>query len=116
MKIKWTEKILGVIERTAVNFEAIFKEKGWYWSVDDVTPTKDEIIADIKEKIELCIEFLENHLDENTFIRIHRSYIINADYILHLEQKGKESYRLILKNNKELPVSKTGLAKLKNTL
>ena len=42
--------------------------------------------------------------------------LINVDFIQHLEQTGKESYQIILKNSKQLPVSKTGLAKLRNTL
>jgi two-component system LytT family response regulator len=85
----------------------------WIEAQDDYVMINSEQGRFLKKK---TMRYFENHLNENSFIRIHRSYIINADYILHLEQKGKESYRLILKNNKELPVSKTGLAKLKNTL
>jgi len=62
------------------------------------------------------MKYFENHLNENSFIRIHRSYIINVDFIQHLEQSGKDSYQIILKNGKQLPVSRTGLTKLKTTL
>lgn len=62
------------------------------------------------------MKFFEDHLDENMFIRIHRSYIINIDSIKHLELHEKDSYRIILKNEKFLPVSKTGLTKLKSIL
>ncbi|MCH7964569.1 MAG: LytTR family transcriptional regulator DNA-binding domain-containing protein [Bacteroidetes bacterium] len=85
----------------------------WIEAQDDYVMINSEQGRFIKKK---TMRYFENHLNENMFIRIHRSYIINADYIQHLEQKGKESYRLILKNGKELPVSKTGLTKLKNTL
>ncbi len=85
----------------------------WIEAQDDYVMINSEQGRFLKKK---TMKYFENHLDENMFIRIHRSYIINADYIQHLEQKGKESYQLILKNGKELPVSKTGLSKLKNTL
>ena len=85
----------------------------WIEAQDDYVMINSEKGRFIKKK---TMRYFENHLNENMFIRIHRSYIINADYIQHLEQKGKETYRLILKNGKELPVSKTGLTKLKNTL
>ena len=85
----------------------------WIEAQDDYVMINSEKGRFLKKK---TMRYFENHLNENMFIRIHRSYIINADYIQHLEQKGKESYRLILKNGRELPVSKTGLTKLKNTL
>lgn len=85
----------------------------WIEAQDDYVMINSEQGRFLKKK---TMKYFENHLNENMFIRIHRSYIINADYIQHLEQKGKESYQLILKNGKELPVSKTGLTKLKNTL
>jgi len=85
----------------------------WIEAQDDYVMINCEQGRFLKKK---TMKFFENHLDENLFIRIHRSYIINADFIQHLEQKGKESYQLILKNGKELPVSKTGLSKLKSTL
>ena len=85
----------------------------WIEAQDDYVMINSEQGRFLEKK---TMKFFENHLDENMFIRIHRSYIINADFIRHLEQKGKESYQLILKNGRELPVSKTGLSKLKSTL
>lgn len=85
----------------------------WIEAQDDYVMINSDQGRFLKKK---TMKYFENHLNENMFIRIHRSYIINADYIQHLEQKGKESYQLILKNGKELPVSKTGLSKLKSTL
>jgi two-component system, LytTR family, response regulator len=85
----------------------------WIEAQDDYVMINSEQGRFLKKK---TMKYFENHLNENMFIRIHRSYIINADYIQHLEQKGKESYQLILKNGKEFPVSKSGLSKLKSTL
>ena len=85
----------------------------WIEAQDDYVMINSDIGRFLKQK---TMKYFENHLDENAFIRIHRSYIINVDFIQHLEQTGKESYQIILKNGKQLPVSKTGLNKLKNTL
>ncbi len=85
----------------------------WIEAQDDYVMINSDLGRFLKQK---TMKYFENHLDENAFIRIHRSFIINVDFIQHLEQTGKESYQIILKNGKQLPVSKTGLNKLKNTL
>lgn len=85
----------------------------WIEAQDDYVMINCDQGRFLKQK---TMKYFESHLNENMFIRIHRSYIINTEFIQHLEQTGKESYRIILKNGKQLPVSKTGLAKLKNTL
>ena len=60
----------------------------WIEAQDDYVMINSEKGRFLKKK---TMRYFENHLNENMFIRIHRSYIINADYIQHLEQKGKES-------------------------
>lgn len=85
----------------------------WIEAQDDYVLINSEKGRFLKQK---TMKYFENHLNENQFVRIHRSYIINLEFIQHLEQTETESYRLVLKNGKELPVSKTGLSKLKNTL
>ena len=62
------------------------------------------------------MKFFEDHLDPNTFIRIHRSSIININSIKQMELYDKDSYRVIMKDETMLPVSKTGLQKLKGIL
>lgn len=62
------------------------------------------------------MKYFEDHLDETQFVRIHRSHIINLSYLQHLEQQETDSYKIILKNGQELPVSRSGLARLKATL
>jgi two-component system, LytTR family, response regulator len=60
------------------------------------------------------MKYLEQHLDPDNFIRIHRSYIAAINEIDKIEQLGKESYLVKLKNiTKPLPVSKTGYENLK---
>jgi len=110
-RIEFLERVV-IKEGTKISILPVESIK-WIEAQDDYVMINSEKGRFLKKK---TMRYFENHLNENMFIRIHRSYIINADYIQHLEQKGKESYRLILKNGRELPVSKTGLTKLKNTL
>jgi len=62
------------------------------------------------------MKFFEDHLDPNNFIRIHRSSIINVNSIKQMELYEKDSYRVIMKDETKLPVSKTGLQKLRGIL
>jgi two-component system LytT family response regulator len=58
----------------------------------------------------------EQSLDTSIFIRTHRSYIVNVQQITRIEPYEKESYVVILKSGAQVPVSKTGYAKLKQVL
>ncbi|HLK29848.1 MAG TPA: LytTR family transcriptional regulator DNA-binding domain-containing protein [Puia sp.] len=59
---------------------------------------------------------LEQSLDANIFTRTHRSYMVNVQQITRIEPYEKESYVVILKSGAQVPVSKTGYAKLKQVL
>jgi two-component system, LytTR family, response regulator len=67
----------------------------------------------LKEK---TMKFMETHLDPNQFVRIHRSYIVNVNFISRLELYEKESYAVVLKNGKTLKASLTGYKALKQML
>lgn len=62
------------------------------------------------------MKFYEERLDPNEFIRIHRSYIVNAQYINKMEPYEKDAYLLILKNGDKLRVSSSGYKNLKQKL
>jgi len=62
------------------------------------------------------MKFFETHLPDEDFVRIHRSYIVRISEISQMQLYEKESYIVILKNGIRLPVSKTGLPKLKSQL
>ena len=62
------------------------------------------------------MKYYESHLSSNTFIRIHRSYIVNISVIEKIELLEKESYILLLKNGDKLRVSKSGYKELKSKL
>ncbi|KYP16559.1 LytTR family DNA-binding domain-containing protein [Flavihumibacter sp. CACIAM 22H1] len=59
---------------------------------------------------------MEQQLPVHQFVRIHRSYLVNVQEISQLFPMEKESYTAILKNKKQLPVSKSGYQKLKEKL
>jgi hypothetical protein len=64
---------------------------------------------------EQTMKYFETNLPSQ-FIRIHRSYIINTDHIIRLEQYGKENYNIRLRNGISLRVSISGYKLLKEHL
>ena len=62
------------------------------------------------------MKYFEAHLPADDFVRIHRSYIARLSEIAQMELYEKDSYVVILKDTTRLPVSKTGLPKLKGML
>lgn len=67
----------------------------------------------LKEK---TMKYFETHLDNQQFVRIHRSSIININEINRIEHYDKESYLVVLKNNVKLKVSDSGYKSLKQML
>jgi len=55
---------------------------------------------------------LEKRLDSRQFVRIHRSYLINIDYLSKIEPYAKDSRIAVLKDGKTLPVSRSGYQRL----
>ncbi len=62
------------------------------------------------------MQYFEESLPKQEFIRVHRSYIINTQLITRIDLLEKESYSLLLTTGARLPVSKAGYAKLKSIL
>lgn len=60
--------------------------------------------------------YFENHLDQEQFVRVHRSYIANISYIERIEPYEKTNYILILKDGHKVPVSRSGMQVLKENL
>lgn len=72
--------------------------------------------TDSKHLKQKTMKYFESHLPEDDFVRIHRSYIARISEISQMQLYEKDSYIVILKNGVKLPVSKTGLPKLKSKL
>jgi two-component system LytT family response regulator len=59
---------------------------------------------------------LEEQLDPRRFVRIHRSFLLNIDRLQRLEPYSKDSRMAILKDGRELPVSRAGYARLRELM
>ncbi|MDR1160935.1 MAG: LytTR family transcriptional regulator [Tannerellaceae bacterium] len=64
---------------------------------------------------EQTMKHFEKHLPAD-FVRIHRSSIVNTNYIMRVELYGKESYHIRLKNGTSLRASGSGYKLLKERL
>jgi len=60
--------------------------------------------------------FFENNLPKNQFVRVHRSFILNIEYLLKLELLEKENYQAKLKNGQNISLSRAGYTNLKKIL
>lgn len=59
---------------------------------------------------------LESQLDPDTFLRIHRSYIVNIEAISRIEPAGKDSHVAVLKDDTRIPISRSGYQKVRNLI
>jgi two-component system LytT family response regulator len=62
------------------------------------------------------IASLEACLAPDSFVRVHRSYIVNLERVVRIEPYGKDSRLAILADGTRLPVSRAGYARLKALL
>lgn len=103
-----------VVVKTGTKIKVVPVEKIIYIEAqDDYVMIYAEDSKHLKEK---TMKYFETHLDADVFIRVHRSHIVNVNYITQLEHFSKESYVVILKNGVKLRVSDTGYKNLKKRL
>ena len=62
------------------------------------------------------MQYFEDSLQQQQFIRIHRSYIVNAQLITRIDPYEKDSHIVLLITGIKLPVSKAGYIRLKEVL
>jgi two-component system, LytTR family, response regulator len=58
----------------------------------------------------------EQALDEQQFVRVHRSYIVQVQQITRIDPYQKDTFLAVLRSGKQVPVSRTGYNKLKTVL
>lgn len=59
---------------------------------------------------------LEKGLDPDRFVRAHRSYLVPLDRIVRIEPYTKDSRVAVLKDGKQVPVSKSGYSRLRELM
>ncbi len=62
------------------------------------------------------MQYFEDCLQQQQYIRIHRSYIVNAQLITRIDPYEKDSHIALLSTGAKLPISKAGYLKLKEVL
>ncbi len=65
---------------------------------------------------EQTLSELEQLLDPGRFVRVHRRYLLNVARLTRIEQSVTDSRVAVLQDGTELPISRSGYAKLKEML
>ncbi|MCF8231659.1 MAG: LytTR family DNA-binding domain-containing protein [Bacteroidales bacterium] len=78
-------------------------------SMDDYVGIHTSTQRYLKQK---PMKYFESNLDSNQFVRIHRSYMVNLDFVSRIEPYGKETWKVILSNDTPLSVSRSGMKRL----
>ncbi len=65
---------------------------------------------------EQTMKYLQDNLPAAQFVRVHRSFIVNIEYIARIEQYEKQNQLLTLKNGDKIKVSIAGYKLLKSRL
>lgn len=103
-----------VITRMGSRITVIPVEKIWYLeSADDYVMIHSELGNHLKEK---TMKYFEEHLPNDQFVRIHRSYILNISYIAGIELYEKDTHLISLKSGDKLRASAEGYKRLKERL
>jgi len=82
-------------------------------AADDFVKIHTEEGAFLKNK---TMSFFEQSLNDQQFIRSHRSYIINVQQITRIDPYEKDNHIAILKSGAKVPVSRNGYVKLRSVL
>ncbi|HEY1147983.1 MAG TPA: LytTR family DNA-binding domain-containing protein, partial [Pseudoduganella sp.] len=56
---------------------------------------------------------LEEQLDADKFIRIHRSYLVNIECVARIEQASKDSHQAVLHDGTRLAISRSGYQRIR---
>lgn len=73
--------------------------------------TQDQLVV-----VSEALVVLEKKLVGKSFLRVHRSFIINLDHVLEIEPWFNSTYNLLMENGSKVPVSRTYIKDLKQLL
>lgn len=87
--------------------------------IRSISADKDYAIIELQDAsilVRTTMAALEEELDPNQFIRIHRSHIVSTDAIEELRTLGPNRHEISLGNGRRFPVGRTYWQKLKQQL
>ena len=87
--------------------------------VDFVEAQDDYVGVHAEGKMHLraqTLSELADSLDPQRFVRVHRSYLVNLDRVARLETYTKDSRVVVLHGGREIPVSRSGYARLREMM
>ncbi len=103
-----------ILVKDGANVHVIPLERvDWIEAQDDYAAIRSEGKTHLKPQ---TLAEIAEGLDPARFVRIHRSYVLNVERLARLELYAKDSRIAILKDGKQLPVSRAGYARLKELL
>jgi len=106
--------ISRIVIRDGANVHVVPLDK-----VDYVEAQDDYVSVRVGDKSllkEQPLADLERQLDPQRFVRVHRSFLMNLDRLSRIELASKDSRIAVLKDGRQLPVSRAGYARLKELL
>jgi two-component system LytT family response regulator len=65
---------------------------------------------------QMTMNYFEDHLDPDEFIRVHRSHIVRISRIVQLEPYDKDTKVLVMESGKKIHASKSGMKRLREVL
>lgn len=88
-----------------------------YKDIYFISSTKNYSVVHIKDKelsVRSTLEEIAKQLPQDVFLRVHRSYIVNLDYVVEYKVNPNGQYHLKLKNYEDLsiPVGRQKVSKL----
>ncbi len=76
-----------------------------------------EVFHDARSSLtQQTLQSLEASLDPRQFVRVHRSYLLNVSRVARIEPWGNGSKMAILHDGRNVPISRSGEARLRTTL
>ena len=76
-----------------------------------------EVFHDSRSSLtQQTLQSLEASLDPRQFVRVHRSYLLNVSRVARIEPWGNGSKMAVLKDGRNVPISRSGEARLRTAL
>lgn len=76
-----------------------------------------EVFHDARSSLtQQTLQSLEASLDPRQFVRVHRSYLLNVSRVARIEPWGQGSKMAILHDGRNVPISRSGEARLRTAL